>query len=501
MNELRKLRLHGIRMLAAFGWACTAALFLLTLVFDLKNEWLAVGFSVVMNALPTFCATRRRYDAQIGAIFGVNWAVQPALLVYMLQDHPWQMEGHMYFFVGLAALTLLCDWRPIAVAVVLIAAHHLLLGYAAPEWVFLGSGDLPRVLVHAIAVSLVLGVLGPLMVKMSRLFVAQANARAESEKSAEAAHEALAAAKLAEATAQTERDKRHEVERRANADAHRNELLTLATAFESSVANIVQSVASAAQQLEKAAQDMHRFAHEAGTQSASAATEAESASRNAVQVSTGISELSRSIATIAANAGKQAELGETARSSSETGENVIRTLAERTANIETFVGLIDSVASQTNLLALNASIESARAGDAGRGFAVVAAEVKALAEKARDAAGQITSLVSDVDAGAAEADQVIGEVSKAMDELSAAAERMSSEIDDQRGVAAMIERTAAESASGADFIAQRIGEVARSASEAVLLSDEVQASSASLSRIADRLRGATDEFLSQLRAA
>ena len=72
----------------------------------------------------------------------------------MFQGHPWQMEGHMYFFVGLAALTLLCDWRPMAVAVVIIAAHHLLLGYVAPEWVFLGTGDLPRVMVHAIAVTL-----------------------------------------------------------------------------------------------------------------------------------------------------------------------------------------------------------------------------------------------------------------------------------------------------------------------------------------------------------
>src|SRR5215208_363905 len=309
MNELNKLRLHGVQLLAAFGWACTAALLMLALIFNLQNEWLTVGFSVVMNALPTLCAVRRRYDIQVGAIFGVNLAVQPALLVYMLQGHPWQMEGHMYFFVGLAALTLLCDWRPIAVAVVVIAAHHLLLGYIAPEWVFIGSGDLPRVMVHAIAVSLVLVVLGPVMVRMGKLFVAQAEARAESEESAEAAHEALAATKLAEAATESEREKRHAAERRAHADAHRSDLLALAAAFESSVANIVQSVASAAQQLEKAAHDMHRFAHEAGEQSASAAREAEAASRNAVQVSTGVSELSHAIAVLSAHAGKQAELG------------------------------------------------------------------------------------------------------------------------------------------------------------------------------------------------
>src|SRR5438445_319410 len=96
---------------------------------------------------PALLAHQWRYDFQVASILGVSAAVQPALLVYLLNGHPWQMEGHMYFFVGLAALTLLCDWRPIAVAVAVIAVHHLLLGYLAPEWVFIGSGDLPRVLV------------------------------------------------------------------------------------------------------------------------------------------------------------------------------------------------------------------------------------------------------------------------------------------------------------------------------------------------------------------
>ena len=501
MNELLKLRLRGVMLLTAIGWASTAALLLLTLLFDLRNEVQTVVASVLINLMPTWFALQRRYDFQVGTILGVMAAVQPAMLVYLLNGHPWQMEGHMYFFAGLAALTLLCDWRPIAVATAVIAVHHLLLSYIAPEWVFIGSGDLARVMVHAVAVLLVLGVLGPVMVHMSRLIVTQAEARESSDESAQSAREALAAAQAAEGQAEAERAKRKEAERLANADARRNELLTLAGTFESSVSKIVQSVSAAAEQLEKAAENMHRFANDAGEQSSAAASEAESASRGALEVSARVSELSRSIASIAAAAEQQAQLGELAQRTSQTGQSAITNLSRRTGDIEGFVTLIESVAAQTNMLALNATIEAARAGDAGRGFAVVAAEVKGLAGKAADATGQINALVSGVGSSADEAREAVAQISQGMGELADAAALMQREIADQRSVAAVIENNAAESAAGADAIARRVGEVARSTGEAVHLSEEVKASAASLSKIANGLQSATGSFLSKLRAA
>ena len=314
------------------------------------------------------------------------------------------------------------------------------------------------------------------------------------------AENALTAAAAAEQRTSYERDRRRFAEREA-ADMRRNELLALASQFESSVHGVVNSVGAAAEQLVSSAQSLNDLATDSGRQTSSVATTASEASRAARAVAGSVGELSRSIADIAMRVEQQAELSTQARSNSATGDTAVQALQGRTSDIAGFTTRIQAIASRTNLLALNATIEAARAGDAGRGFAVVATEVKTLAGQAAKATAEINELIGAAHDSTRVVTVSLRDVSDAVGELADAAAAIRQSIGEQRASAEWIERNAIETATGADEMADRIGKIALVANEAGSLSDQVRGSAGELLESAVALRSATRIFVERLQAA
>lgn len=79
-------------------------------------------------------------------------------------------------------------------------------------------------------------------------------------------------------------------------------------------------------------------------------------------------------------------------------ENII-SLSEKTQAIEQITSTVNDISERSHLLALNAAIEAAGAGESGQRFAVVAAEMKMLADQAKQATAHARSILGDIQRG------------------------------------------------------------------------------------------------------
>ncbi len=505
-SSLDELRARGVRVLAGIAWACLPLLFVWGWSFGSPNTGPAIAVVALANIVPTIMAVRRRHDTAARLSFATLAMVLPATYVYLLAGGAWQMDAHMYFFVALAILAVLCDWRVLLLASGMIAAHHLVLAFLAPAWVFATDGAIGRVLFHALAVMLQFAALAYLTVRLQALIEAQDEARAASEElaaRAEAEHAravaALATATAAEERSATERRRREDAEERL-ADERRRALLALADEFENSVSGVAVAIEQAAASLEGSATALTRIAADAGRQANEVAAGASQASGATQDVANAVQRLTGSIGNVAESAAAQALLAGTVQHNAEQGTRAVDDLAERTGDIGGLVNEIHEIAARTNLLALNATIEAARAGEAGRGFAVVAGEVKSLAGGTARATDKIVALIEGVRHGIHAAQDNIGGASEAVRRVATAADDIRGAVSDQRGMAAEIQRTSHDAARGVDMIEQRIAAVAVAAHETDALSQHVREAAATLSDHARRLRRTTDGFVEHLRS-
>lgn len=137
-----------------------------------------------------------------------------------------------------------------------------------------------------------------------------------------------------------------------------------------------------------------------------------------------LNELTSSVSSAAEGASSARQMADTARDNAENGATVVKEAVAAMAEIETsseaisrITHVIEEIAFQTNLLALNAGVEAARAGEAGRGFAVVASEVRALAQRASDAAREISDLITTSTTQVQGGVKLVGRTGEALDHI------------------------------------------------------------------------------------
>ena len=505
-NALDRLRRRGVKAWAVIGWVSLGLLLVCNAVLDSQSAATLILVGVLVNAAPTYLAVRGRFDGEARTMMGTLAAAIPAMLVFVLRGHPWQVDAHMYFFVGMAALVLLADWRPIALATVLTAVHHGLFVWLAPEWVFTGTGNVGRVAFHVVAVALQFGALTVLTIQLQRLFATQEAALLRARELTAAAEDgerrtraAMDHASTAQADAATERQRREDQAARV-AIERRGELLTLANAFEHSVTSVVKTIGAATHGLEQAAVELERITDGNKREVDKVAGGASAAADDIGQVASSIRDLSQSIATIAQAAERQAELTLTASSEAHRSVQTVAMLEEHAVSIEAFLDDIRGIAIKTNLLALNATIEAARAGEAGRGFAVVAGEVKALSADTTRASDRISTLIVGIREGVANTGDKLRSVDGAIRQVSVAASGIATAVEGQRSTARTVDTGAERVVATAQDIEGRIGSVVQATGAASVLSATVRSSAGDLANSARDLRAATDLFVSFLQS-
>lgn len=195
--------------------------------------------------------------------------------------------------------------------------------------------------------------------------------------------------------------------------------------------------------------------------------------------------------------------------------HIIDALSSHSREIESIVGTISSIAEETNLLSLNAAIEAARAGEEGRGFAVVANSVRKLAERSANSAGQIGELVglivNQMDKAGETMKKSTVEMVQGKDMIMSAGRSFfeiehsvsematqSQEISATVGELATISNGLVQSIQNIVNVSNQTAEGAESLSassqEQLAAMEEVEASAAFLSSMADKLHNLVEQF-------
>lgn len=243
-----------------------------------------------------------------------------------------------------------------------------------------------------------------------------------------------------------------------------------------------------------AAEHVGRFSEEHRSAATEMAHRTESQAATLEETAGAIRELTGGIRATADRAGRMDETMREARSEAEQSTEVVTSaveamdqIQEASAEISKIINLIDDVAFQTNLLALNAGVEAARAGPAGAGFAVVASEVRALAQRASNAAGQIKALTTASEQHVANGVSMVGRAGDALTSII-------SQVSEVSGLVSEIADGVRAQSRGLEKIDGAMNQLDNMTQQNAAMAEEGAASSQLLQNEAHNLSGVVGQF-------
>src|SRR5579885_414891 len=181
--------------------------------------------------------------------------------------------------------------------------------------------------------------------------------------------------------------------------------------------------------------------------------------------------------------------------------NKVQALSESSREINNIVEVISNIAHQTNRLALDAAIQAAMAGENGKGFGAVAADIRRLAERAKEQAGSIARIVRSVreDIGAAavsmrDTERETASGARLAQEAGASLESIFSVVERQGREIETINQMAKQQEQSSSIVVQIMQAVSNATQQSSSSTREAAQNMERLARLAEQLLASVEAF-------